>query len=257
MKDIVYLFKEEPAAWQELRYSLRSLCNLSFPVRVNIVSESIPHWLKNVRHIPWSFEGSRYEDVSRKIELAFRTYDLSKEVIFMYDDQYFISEVDQIDLSVLYATADYTNTKNYFHPDATSAGRWRDLFTLTIDYLKDQGFDKVYGFETHLPRMVNKMETLWYLKKHPVIKDHLQRWTVIGNERAKSGTPVEFLDPRKGIKAGFYGVDNSRSFGSASLEQVLEACRGKKILNHDDEGLTPHLKRYLELKFPNKSIYEK
>lgn len=255
---IIYIYKESPAAWQELKYSLRSLRNLKFKHKVYIVSDTLPDWIKNITWIQSEpNNSSRYLDVSNKIFQIANQFPTGVNVIFMYDDQYFIKP--------LYAPEKLDITKYYLtlgpRPMPTT-NNWHKLLTRSLEHLI-KAFHPSYNYETHLPRYVNLDDVFNAYKEFPILKYNLQRWTIIANHALFNRfDSLELLNFKpellnvKSIKAGFYGYSSEFSFSSASDKEILSAVENKWILNHNDDGLTDALKNYLIKNFPEKSEYE-
>jgi hypothetical protein len=58
------------------------------------------------------------------------------------------------------------------------------------------------------------------------------------------------------IMTRFYGEDNTISSSSDDSQWITQKMEGKKILNHNNAGLTRRLMEYLNRQFPDKSMYE-
>lgn len=250
MIDVVYLYKAGPAAWQELRYSLRSLeTNLKLPHRVVLVSDELPTWIKNVALLPVAFNGgSRYADVTRKIEHIASCELISDRLLFMYDDIYLLSPVTD---PFLFEINRYqVQLSKQVDPLVQN---WYKMLVRTLDWLKAKGYPQ-YNFETHMPRYVNRKTLKLLLREIPVLARNMQRWTAFGNciQKKSHSAPGDVMQ----VKAGFYGYSGSYSSASNTRADIEAACQGKMVLNHNDKGLTPELIKYLEHRFPNPSKYE-
>jgi hypothetical protein len=253
MLDVVYLYHHKPATWDELKYSIRSLeKNLKQEFRVILVCEQLPDWIQNVAWIPCKHDGgSRYRDVTRKVELVANTPGIAEHILFMYDDVYLINHLEEIHR---------LNAHGYYVPLAKNINpvnaRWYELLKRTTDWLQGHGYP-THNMETHLPRYLSKRALKMMFSEVPVALKNFQRWTAFGNWFINQVGLDTVPALASTIKAGFYGYQSGNSDSAGTAAEIRKACQGKLVLNHNDQGLTSALKQYLKEQFPKPSKYER
>jgi hypothetical protein len=246
--DIVYVFKQsEDNDSEELRYSLRSLRNLKHD-KVYIVGEK-PAWLQNADHVNVEQnmvrEGdipTKYKNVSKNLQAAAATEEISDNFVFMNDDFFVMKPFDSMpafhwgpmrDVIALYA-ARYDEESNYIM-------RMKELYT----FLRSQGHEEPLSYELHVPIVFNKAHVArMYAKDFSRI---YQIRTMYGNYFQVGGQRMDdvkvYLDPRHndpGYNADPGAYLAARSFLSASGGSFRSGKVGE----------------FVRAAFPDKSPYE-
>jgi hypothetical protein len=117
--DIIYKYRADLSHWHELRYSLRSLSNLTDKGKVYIVGD-LPQWACNVVHIPCDdpYKDNKDANLIRKLLKACDS-DISDDFMQMSDDMLIMNK----------ATCN-AFTEPVFMETWKASGRWKkDLRT--------------------------------------------------------------------------------------------------------------------------------
>lgn len=154
--DVVYMYKDWPLNWIELRYSLRSLVNIEHD-NVYIVWDK-PDWLNNVIHIPLKDDlGSKFENVRRKYRRVCLDKRISNDFIMMNDDFYILKPLDKIWY--------YIRWKLRMVVWELQKKVWHTRFFKAIEWVY-----KMYPdwecFSVHTPIVFNKRKLLKIMKKY-------------------------------------------------------------------------------------------
>jgi len=222
--DIVYKYKKDFSSWHELRYSLRSLSNLTDAGSVYIVGD-LPEWAENIIHIPCDdpYVANKDANLIRKLLKACEIPGLSQDFIQMSDDMLIMSKV----------SCDYFREPVYME-DWKGSGRWKRRLDNTLKLLSDQGLPQRV-FEAHCPYVLNKLTYHEILSKFTWDKDILGN-TLYFNYLKKDG--------QKGNVVRFRG-DRQWDY------------RGEDVINYNDGGLTGEFKAFIQEAFPKKSRFER
>lgn len=246
MTTIVYPYLAEKSQGEELKYSIRSLCKfLKFEFEPVIIGDK-PKWYKG-KHIETKpIRGRKFTrafDIARKLEIICDTSWISDDFMYMYDDQYFVNPTDLSDISGAIAMAEVVRkTDNRrFGSDV-----WRELMNKTIDALKESGHDRVFNYETHLPRVLNKHKLKILTDAYNLHKNPLLFNTLYFNEYFHQ--PKVELEKENNIKAGVYKP--------MSTDQIRVLCRGKFVLNNGERGWNHSFNLFLKNTFPEKCRFE-
>ena len=247
MIDVVYQYIDGPAAWNELRYSLRSLeKHLKEPFQVWIVGEK-PGWLTNVNHISHKrVPGVHFTncfDANSKMELAINHPEIGDNILWMYDDMYLLRDCVLRDFEVYLAVNHYDDLNH------KSSNTHMELLIDTLKVLLENG-KSAYNCETHTPRLYNKTILQDVFKKYNPTEMRLLASTLYYNDLYFELKPhlMQKYDP---YKAGFNGKHHAHVFVSNNIVEINEILSGKTFLNHNNEGLSVALKRVIEQRFPD------
>ncbi len=221
----------------ETLYCLRSLeKHFSDLGEIYIVGGMLPPWLTNVNHIVAYDEmtTNKGKNIIKKLLLACNMPEISKEFIFLSDDQIFLKQTSAEEIKPYYVY----NLKDFkFNGDNKF---WMECLWNTRNTLLDEG-TTCYMYEPHTPIIIdkNKFKSViskynWKQTLYPtlslyfnnVIQDHKQ---LPENYRA-------FLD-KEGMS--------------------IDLIEGKTFLGYSDLGLSAALQVKLQSLFQNKSKYEK
>lgn len=270
MIDIIYQYVEGAAAWEEIRYSLRSLeKNAKFKYKVWFVGDK-PAWAQNVGHIPIT---RKYDDfftncldAGRKMNAVLLHPEIGKNFIYMYDDIYLVNPVRLKDMKAAHALKPIVNgtpgTSKHFKlkvrtKDALQKiGRCADKPSSVNDVLQMRG-DYFIDFETHLPKYYNKAQMIEVFQKFLPMKNRLLFSTLYNNYHRPAF--LNFLEKGNTVKAEFFGDAELAFCGSASdtVQECKEAMEKCLFMNHNNAGLTLALEEVLQEMFADKSKFEK
>lgn len=228
------------ASWHELRYSLRSLQNLSGIRTVHIIGDP-PEWIENTQ-VRWSVPMqpsslSKFRDQNTKIFIAISDESVSDDFVLMHDDVLFTKKTDPDELNGWHL-CDLTDTKTM------TESKHRDLTIKTMELFKDS-----LNYETHMPYLYNKKKMLECFKLYNPIQNALQIATMYFNRFRGESRQC------RGIITNHFGVDSMKSISSDDFQWILQNER--KIMNYNDHGLTRELIQYIMQKFPKQSKFEK
>jgi len=253
MIGVYYPYLASAGIWEELRYSLRSLEKfLDEEFEVWIVGD-LPDWIDNVHYIGHRklerIPNAVTFDAVKKLEVFINEREAPEKFIRMYDDVYLIGHRSLADLKVtryLFSYEDYQ--KQVFNSGSLI---WRGQVNLTMKILKGMGY-KGFMTETHCPEVFERGKMEKILKMFHPAENRLLTSTLYYNVY-----PYErMVQDWKTERALFYGHESDFSFGALGGYHLDAALKGRYFLNHNDEGLTQPLKKYIEGMFPEKSRFE-
>lgn len=246
MTSIVYPFFQGKAQGDELKFSIRSLCKYAQFDFEPVIIGDLPTWYKG-KHIPVkAIRNKRFTrafDIANKLNIICQSEMISKDFVYMYDDQYFINNVMLEDISGAIAMSEIHKV----HPVNAGSEVWRELMNRTVVALKDNGCDgRIYNYETHLPRVLNKQRLKLIIDAYQLKSTPLLFNTLYFNEYHDK--PKVELEKENNIKAGVYKAMNRT--------QIESLCRNKLILNNGDAGWNHQLNVFLKNTFAEKCRYE-
>lgn len=234
--DIVIPFVVSPD--EHLRLALRSLCkNARFDFNVWLVGHA-PEWYKGNKILVDRFP-ERARDVNQKLILAMKEDGIGEDFIYSYDDIYFIQPVEISDIKVV-AKEKVDRSSRI---GGTGTRLWKAKLQETLECLK---FDPVWNYESHLPRMLNKLKLAEIFSMYNLENRNLLFSTLYYNEFHKE--PEAVLNTEPLIKLGLYET--------RTHDEILKMSTGQKFLNHDDTGYTKGCKKFLADMFPEKCKFE-
>jgi hypothetical protein len=250
MIDVYYPYFETEATWDELRYSLRSIeKHFKFDFRVVIIGD-LPQWVDSasILHIPHDRvegiqENTLYDAITK--QLLFNAHpDTSLYFVRMYDDIYILREVDLITVGQFKAMYPFKEVPE-------RVGTWWSQLYHTLEVLIAKGYQG-WNTETHLPELFNKEKMQWVITAYSALENRLLTSSLYFNTFFPDAQPLLFS---KEFAIQFY--DNADGpFYDSSEGDLVEKCKGKTYLNHNNAGLTDNLKNFLKTTFPNKSRFE-
>ncbi len=256
MIDVYYPYFKREAIWDELKYSVRSVCeNLQEDFRLVIIGDR-PDWLndsKNCLYIPHQrCEGMRENtlfDAITKLEIYLHQKSRSDHFIRIYDDTYILRPVDHNFLSIPRALCLMNEIPN-------RSGVWFDQLRKTLLFVQNRFHNlkinrPVWNYETHFPECFKGDEMLSLVIKVEALKNRYllssMYWNLLNNQ-----DPIIF---DKSWAVQFYS-DKEGKFYSSPDGDLNVKCAGKYFLNHNNTGLTENVKQFLMTRFPKKSMYE-
>lgn len=206
----VYTYIHTPDFGQELRYSLRSISNLTnFDGDVFIVGES-ELWLKNVTYLPVKrLYGNPNVDVQKKLRAVVDDPRIPDEFILMMDDVYITEKIAAIDMH----RGDLTgNNENTYQMSKLK----------TLEFLKNNVTETRFDYETHAPFICNKKRLSTVLD---IVDGTILQWrSIYGNIFEIGGelfedmkTKSSKLPPGSIISTQFYTDELDKLFPKESI----------------------------------------
>lgn len=236
--DIVYPLGSG-SRWQnnEIRYSLRSVEKHLKGVRNVYIVGQKPLWLGNLIHIPaddplnYNADGN----IAMKVLKVCEIEDLSDDFLFINDDHIFLKDIQASEIPNYYKFDLVKKSEKYFE-----GGLYVQRLKRTRDILKKRKLPTLH-FDCHTPIILNK-------KKFPEVIEYFAYRDGIGYTM-------------KSLYANFLRLEgvhrpdlNIKS--PSTLSAITQATEGETIMAFNDRGLSGDLKKFLQIKFPNKSKYE-
>lgn len=245
MTTIVYPYLQRLSQGEELKYSIRSVCKYAqFEFDILIVGDK-PTWYTG-KYLPTHpIRGKRFTrafDIARKLEIICDSKLITDDFLYMYDDQYFINPVQLADLSGAIAISEIVKREEA----RVGSEVWKELLKRTVDALHESGCERIYNYETHLPRVLNKARLKLVLDAYQLHKNPLLFNTIYFNEYFHQ--PRIILEQKNEIKAGVYNALIS--------DQIRNQCRGKLVLNHGEKAYNHQMKIFLKNSFPENCKFE-
>ena len=184
-------------------------------------------------HIVSERKPFRAIDIAHKLQTVINDTRIPNDFVWMYDDIYFINEVDVSDLKKVYALQDLTG-KNLYELNFDSSKKWASMFMATMTKIKAEG-KKVINYETHLPRYLNKKKTQQMIVKYDLFNNKLLFASLYFSN---TKDPI-FLQPKTDdVKLGIY-----MSF--SSMDVLEKKIRNKKFLNYSEKAFTDAMRKLI------------
>ncbi len=245
MTTIVYPYLHQLSQGEELKYSIRSVCKFAqFDFDIVIVGDK-PIWYTG-KHIPATpIRNKRFTrafDIAKKLELVCESELVSDDFLYMYDDQYFVNPVKLEDLSGAVAISEIVERRK----GRVGSEVWKELLARTVDILARAEAERIYNYETHLPRVLNKRKLKLLMDAYDLHRQPLLFNTLYFNEYYHK--PRVILEKENTIKAGLYKQQTS--------DAIVNLCRGKLVLNNGEKAFNHALKIFLKNSYPNSCIFE-
>lgn len=250
--DIFIPYLEKGCDWKELRYALRSIDkHLKTNYQVTICGD-LPAWIKNVNHIPHKRKAGikpfpALFDVIRKVKGFVHQINNIDNYILWYDDVYLLRDIDLSFFNNIYALRKIERRD----PGEVLRYQTHRVYVTYLHMINE--FKEIYNHETHLPRLFNKEKVRALFKKYSILEERLLISTLYYTNY-RNGSPVIILNKKDNIKAGFYTYEDN--YGFDRLGNIKQICKGKTFLNHNGNGFSYKIKRYLKEKFKEKSKFE-
>jgi hypothetical protein len=251
MTSIVIPYKLGPHNGAELRYALRSFCNLTFPHNVMIVGDK-PCWLQNVYHMQSPTQNSRdfmvFLDTHRKMFIAANSEQVSESFIVSYDDIYFLRPTSIKDIAHPRAMIDIAKNPHW-QEGAASRGasrKWISLVDKVIAIMKSKN-RPTFNWETHLPRLVEKKLVKELIEEHNMLNEPYNFFSLYMNS---------FIDDKPQLIHPDGGGFKMGVYSPTSKAKLYEMMEKNHVLNHAADCFTESMMQFLSEIFPNKSKYE-
>ena len=214
----------------------------------------LPKWIQNVKHIPHVkteriLSAAAYDAVS-KLEKYLNRSDSPEKFVRMYDDVYFTKERKLEDLEITRYLFEYGELRGGGFTSGSVI--WHDQVLRSADAVRKIGFP---GFmtETHCPEVFEKSKMKEIFEMFEPADYRLLTSTLYYNV-----FPYEkMLKDRKTERALFYGCENEFSYKTSRISDGDGLPERSCFMNHNDEGLDNHLKRFITIMFPDKCRFER
>ncbi|KPJ97693.1 MAG: hypothetical protein AMJ60_10515 [Desulfobacterales bacterium SG8_35] len=238
MIDVVIPFVKGRHWEEKLRYVLRSFqLNFKEDFSLSIIGY-LPDWCRDIIHIPFADDITRHTEfnLGKKLKIAQERY---SEFIWTYDDIYFLQPVTLQDI----AAPKVNEYLGLYSKEQRGTGPHFDQIWATYDRCLELGLPG-YSFQNHLP---------YYFESAKLAKA-FELFNIEAGEHLAQTAYFNLFFPGKDKliwdhnKVVFYSREdfsNNPDFGRA------------KFLNHNDDGLTPRLRKRIKKLFPEKSKFEK
>ncbi len=261
-----WLFTGTEALW-DLRYSLRSIdAHFDGGYQVLLIGDRPPGfgngiWSQLHTKQPSDFF-PRCLDVNRKMEWVLQCPWVGEEFVHIHDDQLL---VDHCTLNTLRRRVARNEVKSDDLGYGGSAQHTR-LVQRTVAALREAGVQRVWNYETHLPRVFNTQKMREVFEKFKPTENRLLYSTLYYNWVHKDTPPDALLGPLDNIKAAYYGMAHADGYSIPRLpremhpalkeQQLYNSMFGKAFLNYNNKGRTPELLNVLKRMFPLPGPYE-
>lgn len=223
--DIVYFTRNGNN--EELRYSLRSLSNLSYG-KVWIYG-GCPRGIVPDRRVPVSQIGrTKWDKVKDMYSQACRNDDISEDFILMNDD-FFIMKPTTIEPMYRCSLERHIFTIEHKYHDRPNA--YTAELRKTLSLLKKQGLP-TNSYELHIPFIFNREKLLYLLNKYPAY--HAMR-SLYGN---------------------YYQIGGQKALDVKVWRGVNKWNRSSTFLSTDDLSFRGRVGEFIKNKFPERSKYE-
>lgn len=236
--DVLYFYKPSESQ-QELKFSLRSLsCFLGEKMGTVYIYGSLPSYIdpKKIVFIPERQDKPFVE--SRERSRLNRELPLTQNYLWMCDDFFIMKPISSFDLQPSYL-------EKIERPKPKHMSSWQKMLWRTLDFLKENGRDPLYNFETHTPCLVNRLHFASVMEplENQVGKELYSG--VCCQTLVNNFLPIKEI---KQMKTSFYL--NINKFN-------IELIKDKKFVYTSEEGFSKQFQQFLEKQFPFKSQFEK
>lgn len=222
--DAVYVYKQWPKDWLELRYSLRSLENIKHD-DVYLVWYK-PNRVKDVIHIEVEDKiWEKFNNVLNKLNIICEDKRISEDFIYMHDDLYILKEVEEIKY--------YSRWTLEKHCNVIKEKFWENPYYNAIKLVKDIYPDWL-SYDLHCPIVFNKKKLKKILDKY---KDY--KWS------------------KRSLYCNEYSVDWVDIWFDCKLFEDNQEIKDFEYLSSNN-NVVNNVKfiEYLRDKFPKPSKYE-
>lgn len=236
MIDVVYIVGGT-ALWKdnELLYSLRSLEKHVTGVNRIVVVGRKPEFLnESVIHIPCSdTSDNKAINIKNKVYKACKDNSLTKEILFMNDDYFFVGDVDARTYPYLYK-CDLKHTIELMH------NNYRKHCEVTLNALKLRDLPTL-NFDTHKPIRYDRKKLVEIVDSYTWLN---LKWGFVLKSLYCNSLKIE----------GQFQADNKINHPHFNWEKVIETV--PDLFSIGDLSINKYFKRFLAEKYPNKSKYE-
>jgi len=241
MIDVIYTLTNRSKSRDdfELRYSLRSLEVQPWVRDVYCVGHCPDWFLGNHVECPDPYNISKDANIINKIMLMCSKKEISQKFVVNSDDQYFLEVIDPEILENPPLDPPVRRGTYYGRGNGNS---WHSRVVSTVDWCANNGYmDTIY--DSHRPYMVDK----------ELYIDALSRVAWGWGNGFTTHVYFNIIGAIPGRDSG----KTERIKGPMMFKDIKKVCSGATFLNHNDSGLTPDMRKYLQEKFPTPSRWEK
>lgn len=230
----------------ELRYSLRSLVNQEWIRNIYIIGHR-PDWINygnRIYHTPCADPfNPKDANIINKINQAVSVFNLTDSFVITSDDHYILRSVQLDDLGPYLENANVLPRQKSI---ASFQGLWKKRQRATLDYCKAHKFPG-HIWESHIPYLVDKSKWKYFVENTPWDKGNgllTHIYFNINCSIVSTRTPKDMV------------VRVKSTLNTIGITEFNRLVLKALFLNHNDSGLCPTVKEYLEYKFPNKAEWE-
>lgn len=224
----------------ELRYSLRSLAQQSWVRNIYLIGHR-PKWATGLTHIPFPDPYTACKDANLINKILNICYlpELSDNFLVNSDDQYVLHPVSEEDFAPL------LENPNRFAEFKMKAGTnsWHRRVVDTVSWCKQHGYSD-WIFQSHTPYIVNKQAYPQVMQQVPWGRGNSFTTHIYQNMTVKQTPEKEPIGRNVRIKT------------KVRPEQLTQLAKTAAFFNHNDAGLQPCVKEWIERLFPHKSRWE-
>lgn len=212
----------------DLKFALRSWEKYAdFDYQIWLIGEP-PEWYtgNSIKMDRIMFNVAR--DITCKLLEIVATDEITEDFIYTYDDVYLLKKTSLADLKRIIASRQVI--RGEITPGNASRV-WKMRFEETISQLQQ---NDLYGYETHLPRVLNKIILTKVISDFKLTEKDLMFSTLYFN---KYFNPPEIILGRQDtIKLGLYEPKN--------YDQIKATYIDQQFMNHSDRGNTEGLRKF-------------
>lgn len=224
----------------DLRYALRSWEKYAdFEYNIWLIGEP-PDWYTGNSIKMDRFMHNVARDIYFKLSEVIITEEITEEFIYSYDDIYLLKKTSLQDLKMKIASREVVRGET---TPGTGSRVWKMRFEQTISQLFQH---KIYGYETHLPRVLQKVIVKKIFQDYKLNENDLLFSTLYFNKYFNP--PDVILTEDSSIKLGLYEAK--------TYDQIKQLYVDQQFLNHDDRGNTDGLKKFRNEKLNDFCKYE-
>lgn len=156
MIHFVYNYKESPAVWREILYSIKSIhkfCKDDF--KIFVIGDHVAY--PGVVNIKANHLKNRVSDHYNKLSVACQHSGINHDFILMYDDQVFLRPFSFKNFHTIIAHELILDIEAYLtqSPASKPSQLWSERLMTTFNKVQET-CSYFYNYETHLPRLLNK-----------------------------------------------------------------------------------------------------
>lgn len=251
--DIVIPYVHSKAAWDELKYALRSIEKaVQFPFKLHIVADRLPLWanpdeinLIKVKQI-YNIKFAHCFDSYRKLAATINCPDVADDFIWAYDDQIWARPIKEDFFSRVYGYEEVKTEAQVIETFKKGGSNWKTAFFNSIQKLLSKNLS-CFNHEIHMPRMFNKKKALETFNEFDLGENSANLFsTIYYNHHADGKKPINLRNKK-------YKGEVRSPLSLTEIESVLSSCT---FLDYNDKGLDKNLKIAISERYPDKSRFE-
>ena len=235
--DIIIPLGKSKIGFLDLKYVLRAIEKYASGYDEIIIIGEKPQWIQGVVHLPFEDHPRpewKERNIYNKIVHAFSYENITDDVFFMNDDHLLLNEIDIENYPYYYKGSCYGSMLK-------NSSSYRKTMHHTKKLLERRGFEDINA-DIHTPIIFNKKEFLSTFEP--------EHWLTPWGYGVKSlycafnRKPMTFMEDLKIHK-------------KLSLQEIEALVEGRHMVSCTDAPLKAGLGELLELRFPDKSSYER